>query len=256
MTQSKVQSVILYVHIESLSHKCLISKWHGAFFFCSPDKRRESLCAATVFRQHLGVLQRHEGHWACATGPGTSWHCAWWERWEVVWKYEQKANPCWSWAKVPLATPGPGNTQRWVKGKLWQFPTVITLWVSMWRLWGRCSNYRWRKFVNRKHPPYCFLSCENGGWKTSRSNCKTRRRWSNMNQVLFSETYFSCSERSLLTTWPPYCFLLQKPRAKTKHLHNLQYVGHQPECLLARYAAVHSGCCRVCLFFIFWPLVI
>lgn len=57
----------------------------------------------------------YRGHWACVTGPGTLWHCAWWKRWEVLRNYKQKkAIPCWSWAKVnkvPFATPRWCNTE-------------------------------------------------------------------------------------------------------------------------------------------------
>ena len=92
---------ILYVHIESLS-----CKWHSVFFSLT-HRGEASVCAGmgapaaswTFYGDMKGSEHR-------AAGPGTSWHCVWWERWlssgpaVCLGIWAKKQTPCWSWAKA------------------------------------------------------------------------------------------------------------------------------------------------------------
>ena len=92
---------ILYVHIESLS-----CKWHSVFFSLT-HRGEVSVCAGmgapaaswTFYGDMKGSEHR-------AAGPGTSWHCVWWERWlssgpaVCLGIWAKKQTPCWSWAKA------------------------------------------------------------------------------------------------------------------------------------------------------------
>lgn len=112
-----------YVHKESCI--CSSSALSSTVHFSACLTKEQSLyerpwcsCSRLVF---------HRGHWACVTGPGTLWHCAWWKRWEVIRNSKQKKKKKQSPADhEPKSTKCPSLhrgdvTQSWV---------IITLWVS------------------------------------------------------------------------------------------------------------------------------